>query len=528
MESSVRGRDAESGSPLPEVAKSLSTHGQSPAKSADASILAEVDSNRNQPGLPAVTMSKNPNPDLADAVVMATEPPGFVSNNPIAMNPLEQNQYLAATSLISNDVFTNALQTGQVVDLVPQMADPDNNVGVVEVAVVDIDRGAGEFQNLLNRHSIQPLNPVDSNGDSDNTENSLKQKEAQNFRRVRPKIANDDDSANAVGVTRNGELVCIYTVAKGEQLVKVLADVGDKTEVFSGWAPQPPIPLPTNNSYSQEFTVAQGASKEQSPSRSIVTGGTGFGGGGASAKDAGKRDISAPKSPAPTNPDAGGGGQSATVSEMDEADYAVSMLLARNGMTMGTDLSEEGDAEALRRRSNFRQATNMDRRNSDTTSAGKPTASAKATDTKSKVTGQEPAPKGTGELPRELTEQSRAESKFVARREGAYQQILRIPTEGNGIALNSRNATRNQGNHTAQNPASLAVKNPLGNNFPTNNLQQGNPAMTARGMGNTGNRSDSQRSVRLLFFFSPTGVTAIPTPGAVTPPATTSPEDNRK
>lgn len=117
---------------------------------------------------------------------------------------------------VSNEEFVNGLNYGNVYSV----ASPDNNVGVVELTVIDIEKGAETIQVLLKRREI-------------------------------PQRANDTDTAigRAKRKTNSDSLVVVYAVAPGDRLAKMLKDIESDRETFLQWNSQPPLQLPANPEY---------------------------------------------------------------------------------------------------------------------------------------------------------------------------------------------------------------------------------------------------------------------------------------
>ncbi len=115
---------------------------------------------------------------------------------------------------LSNGVVLEGLPEGKVYFL--QVADPDNSVAVVELTVVDMDKGVDTCQFLLTKRSIHPRSVNEKKG-------------AQS--KIRRAEGADTD------------LVAIYVVAPGEVLAQVLKDVELHPDLVLGWSSQPPLQL---------------------------------------------------------------------------------------------------------------------------------------------------------------------------------------------------------------------------------------------------------------------------------------------
>lgn len=122
------------------------------------------------------------------------------------------------SNLLSNQAFLDKLQVGEMYTFVPQVADPENTVGVVDLEVVDIDRGTETIQVLLRKNEIQPRSVDDAK--------EVPQKKLQ----------------------RSGDdLVVVYAVAPGERLVQALNDVNQHPDLFRGWSSQVPLQVSDND-----------------------------------------------------------------------------------------------------------------------------------------------------------------------------------------------------------------------------------------------------------------------------------------
>jgi hypothetical protein len=151
----------------------------------------------------------------------ATLPPPFAAKAPadepsLAVNELGQ----------TNDEYLQSVSKGEVIALMPKAADPNSNVAVVYLEVVDINRSADQIQVLLKKNSIAP----------------------RSFKK-------DGEAAP-------DDLVVIYLEAPGEKLANTLKDVDRHRDLFVKWSPQAPLQLAAN---SDEAT--QTLRKKESASR---------------------------------------------------------------------------------------------------------------------------------------------------------------------------------------------------------------------------------------------------------------------
>ncbi len=142
-------------------------------------------------------------------------------NRALGLNLVSLDNGAVQNFYVNNPDFINGLKRGEVYQFVPQVADNDNNVAVVDLRVLDVERGVGQVQVLLSRNSIQPRLAGQSN--------DLEQQKAQKLR----------EQSNAGG----NEMVVVYTVGPGEQLAKTLEDMQQHPDLFFGWSSQPPVQL---------------------------------------------------------------------------------------------------------------------------------------------------------------------------------------------------------------------------------------------------------------------------------------------
>lgn len=188
------------------------------------SVSREVKSRGVQEDLPRV--AEPVGRDVAkysDAAVVATGVPGLkqaVGKPQAAMAPMEKRMATngltsapaeGVTQLgISNAEFVNGLKVGMLL----QPVDPDNNVGVVELIVVDVKNGADQLQGFMLQNDIRPLIGEEKS-----------RQEAQNL--------NEPPAAE----------VFVYSVATGEQLANTIKLVENRPDLFRGWYNQQPLQL---------------------------------------------------------------------------------------------------------------------------------------------------------------------------------------------------------------------------------------------------------------------------------------------
>lgn len=132
-----------------------------------------------------------------------------------ALNDLQIDNY---ANLLTNQSFVDKLRVGEIITFVPQVADPDNTVGVVDLAVVDILRGEQTIQILLKKNEIEPI-VVKRGADTPKAD----------------KKRSDDD------------LVLVFIRASGDQLAKALTDIDSHPDLFRSWSSQLPLQLASND-----------------------------------------------------------------------------------------------------------------------------------------------------------------------------------------------------------------------------------------------------------------------------------------
>ncbi|MBS0201868.1 MAG: hypothetical protein JSS49_03150 [Planctomycetes bacterium] len=161
-----------------------------------------------------------------DAAAISEDAPSFAGGSP-AQAPAgfrAQPEVDNVTNLgLSNEEFLTGLHNGNVYTV----ASPDSNVAVVELTVVDIDKGAESIQVLLKKREI-------------------------------PQRFNDTDGANAKAKQQANadSFVVVYAIAPGDRLAKALEDIGNQPETFLQWNSQPPLQLPTNEFADRKLAAA--------------------------------------------------------------------------------------------------------------------------------------------------------------------------------------------------------------------------------------------------------------------------------
>ena len=165
----------------------------------------------------------------SDALSVANASPEALfearQNNALGLNLMVLDNGAVQNFYVNNPDFLNGLKKGEVYQFVPQVADNGSYVAVVDLAVLDVERGVGQMQVLLSQNSIQPRLTGQSN--------DLEKQKAQKLR----------EQSNAGG----NEMVVVYTVGPGEQLAKTLEDMQQHPDLFFGWSSQSPVQLPSGD-----------------------------------------------------------------------------------------------------------------------------------------------------------------------------------------------------------------------------------------------------------------------------------------
>ena len=156
-----------------------------------------------------------------------SKPLAGLANNSVATDNLVPPVYF------NNSDFLSGLRVGEVYQFVPQVADPESNVAVVELAVLDIERGADQVQVLLSRNSIRPR------------QSSQAGQAGQTERFAKPQSSKPGEPSNS------NDIVVVYSVGPGEHLAKALEDMSRQPELFLSWATQPPVQLPVVESLAE-------------------------------------------------------------------------------------------------------------------------------------------------------------------------------------------------------------------------------------------------------------------------------------
>jgi hypothetical protein len=112
----------------------------------------------------------------------------------------------------TNSSFVNELRNGTVYRFVPEVADPEIDVPVVDViAAIDLDRAVTEFLVLL--ESVQ----------------------------IRPRSQNELSKTNDKGKRPDDEVVVVYVVGQAERLAATLEKLEQHRDLYAGWSKQLPL-----------------------------------------------------------------------------------------------------------------------------------------------------------------------------------------------------------------------------------------------------------------------------------------------
>lgn len=217
-----------------------------------AAPLPKADESKSMPQLAtgAPSSPKGPNdvpapapaPAPAAAAGQATDPASLTVNNLALTNAFGENGG-ATNYYLNNNDFLDGLKVGEVYQIVPQVADNNSNVAVVNLAVLDVERGANQVQVILSKNSIQPKLPT----------------EEKNFSKQKSSTGRDQNP------TSNNEIVVVYSVGPGERLAKALEDIHQHPDLFVGWSPEPPVQLPTADDMLVMKEIAAGKKGEAAP-----------------------------------------------------------------------------------------------------------------------------------------------------------------------------------------------------------------------------------------------------------------------
>lgn len=200
--------------PLSEAAKQSAPMPAAPMRSG---IPLSASAGAPAPSLSADSTREAGAAKKAEATMSPKDAPSFAGIQAPAEAQLQTEAENVSNLVgVSNEEFVNGLNYGNVYSV----ASPDNNVGVVELTVIDIEKGAETIQVLLKRREI-------------------------------PQRANDTDTAigRAKRQTNSDSLVVVYAVAPGDRLAKMLKDIESDRETFLQWNSQPPLQLPANPEY---------------------------------------------------------------------------------------------------------------------------------------------------------------------------------------------------------------------------------------------------------------------------------------
>ena len=168
----------------------------------------------------------------------------------------ENNQGdLNANSIQSQtqDDFLWSISNGDVV--VSKIADPSNTVAVVDLTVVDIDRGADQLKVLLQKRSVQQVN--ESNGSP-----TRRRLENMPLADQKKSLEKSDTPETA----RSDEFEVFYVRAPGDQLASMIDDLmKNHPDLYRDWTPQPPIELPVPATSTAEMLASTKDANNPSP-----------------------------------------------------------------------------------------------------------------------------------------------------------------------------------------------------------------------------------------------------------------------
>ncbi len=234
---------------------------------------------------------------------VATEPEKAAAPNLLVAQPqnVQVGEMTGEMQLVPQpkEEFLQSLKRGDVI--VQHVADPDNTVMIVELVVVDIDKGIEEMRLLLQKRDLRPAENDLPSGISTATKGTgLAGKPASQ------KIASPD------------ELIVLYVRASGTQLADALAEsVQLHPEIYRELAPQLPIELRLNqNSASASAATADVKADGKTPAQAFEVHDT-----------------------APDQP-----------SVAAEADFVIHSFASLNGMTVNDDRNRDIEWKETQRR----------------------------------------------------------------------------------------------------------------------------------------------------------------------------------
>ena len=236
--------------PLSEAAKQSAPMPAAPMRSG---IPLSASAGAPPPSLSADSIREAGAAKKAEAAMSPKDAPSFAGIQAPAEAQLQAEvEHVSNLVGVSNEEFVNGLNYGNVYSV----ASPDNSVAIVELTVIDIEKGAETIQVLLKRREI-------------------------------PQRANDTDTAigRAKRQTNSDSLVVVYAVAPGDRLAKMLKDIESDRETFLQWNSQPPLQLPANPEFADRklADVSNPLAKGDSQTEALKPG---AGGGGGVRKEA--------------------------------------------------------------------------------------------------------------------------------------------------------------------------------------------------------------------------------------------------
>lgn len=187
------------------------------------------------------SVSEKPASVAAQMPALVTRPNEPTREQTTETESLQIDNY---SNLLSNQAFLDKLQVGEMYTFVPQVADPDNTVGVVDLEVVDIDRGAETMQVLLRKNEIQPRSVSD----------------AREREGAQKKLNRSED-----------DLVVVYAVAPGDRIVQALNDVNQHPDLFRSWSSQVPLQVAEDDQSRDLNRKGTETAKDKSEADSVQT-----------------------------------------------------------------------------------------------------------------------------------------------------------------------------------------------------------------------------------------------------------------
>ena len=177
---------------------------------------------------------------------------GLPETHVLAENNLADLNANSIQSQTQND-FLWSIANGDVV--VSKIADPSNTVAVVDLTVVDMDRGADQLKVLLQKRSVQQVNESDSSPARRRLETGKPVDQKKSL-----------EKADTPETARSDEFEVFYVRAPGDQLASMIDDmIKNHPDLYRDWTPQPPIELPVPAASTAELLASKQDAKDSSP-----------------------------------------------------------------------------------------------------------------------------------------------------------------------------------------------------------------------------------------------------------------------